>query len=184
MTNCQASDGGDKRSRGREGRGPEQPRSTAWPRGHRSGEAWKDTERSVCVGGGCLKAGGWEARVQVTEKIPVLTWGNGRCSINISENLKEGFKKTQLIKILREIVWSNVICVWVIQMKLNLANYFRSTVGETRMWGRQALQNHPEETWKIIHTRKAAAITLISINASIFKKRRKKDEKATTKEVL
>lgn len=55
------------------------------------------------------------------------------------------------------------------------------------MWGRQALQNHPEETQKIIHTCKASTITLLSINIRIFKKQwRDKDEKATrtAKEVL
>ena len=71
-------------------------------------------------------------------------------------------------------------------LSLNLAPCFRSTDGETRMWGRQALQNHPEETQKIIHTCKASTITLLSINIRIFKKQwRDKDEKARiAKEVL
>lgn len=125
---------GDKCSWVREGWGPEQPRKTARPWRHQQGcegRGEKPSEEEV-------KAGGLGTKFQGSGKIPVLAQWNGGCSIHICENLREGFffRNKKVIKILREITWSNVVCIWVIRTKLKLANYIRSTDGENRTQGR------------------------------------------------
>lgn len=139
---------------------------------------WREAQRGENKGrrAGSKVPGQWEN--------PVLAWGNGGCSINICENLKEEvFRNQKVIKIFREITWNNVVCFWVIWTKLKLANYIRSTGGENRIQGRQTIKNRPEETWKIMCTcEEASVISLISIKACIFKKlRRNKIEKGVTK---